>query len=151
MSIPPSMSLSPTSFYRQHHSVEAPRIDDAMFRPGWKVRTRLDRLLLKGTIGPKEWQAGVAYRDAYTLAFGTALGSPVDRIGLGRRPERSGRASQLEHTEAQLAAVQRLAAIRQQLGSVAVCLIEALVVEDRSWTEIGRQLESIQRPPEPGS
>ena len=37
-----SSSTAPSTEYRQHHQVEAPRVDASEFRPGWRVETGLD-------------------------------------------------------------------------------------------------------------
>ena len=40
----------PSAAYRQHHDVEAPRVDTSAFRQGWRVVTRLDALASEGAI-----------------------------------------------------------------------------------------------------
>jgi len=47
---------------------------------------RLDKLLCDGAITPR-WRAAVEYRATVERAFGTLLGSNIDRIGTGRRPD----------------------------------------------------------------
>jgi hypothetical protein len=80
---------APSLEFRQHHDVEAPRIDDRHFRPAWWVLTRLDRLLADRAITSAEWHAAADFRElvdrvqcrAFTRssAFGTirATGNSV--------------------------------------------------------------------------
>ena len=132
-------SGSPNAFYRNHFRVEEPRVDATVFRPGWRVQTRLERLLADQVISPPMWRAAVIYRDTYAIAFGSSLGSSIDRVGLGRRPARSNPTMRLEPAENQLAAVERLAMVRRRLGAVVVQLIDQITIEDACWAEIGRQ------------
>jgi len=53
---------APTALYRQHHDVEAPRVDDRHFRPAWRVLTRLDGLLADRAITSAEWHAAADFR-----------------------------------------------------------------------------------------
>jgi hypothetical protein len=53
----------PSALYRQHHDVEAPRVDHRHFRPAWWVLTRLDRLLSDHVITSAEWHAAADYRE----------------------------------------------------------------------------------------
>jgi hypothetical protein len=103
------------------------------------VRARLDSLLLAGTIPPQTWRAAVEYRATIECALGTLLGSNLGRIDTGRPPRRSGRSPQGDRSEAQLAAVRRLAGVRDSLGPVAEALLLVCVVEDLSWFAIGRR------------
>jgi hypothetical protein len=49
---PESFSIpnAPSSFFRQHREVEAPKVSARAFGPGWRIRTNLDRLGLEGAI-----------------------------------------------------------------------------------------------------
>jgi hypothetical protein len=53
----------PSAAYRQHHDVEAPRVDNRHFRPAWPVLTRLDGLLADKAITAAEWHAAADYRE----------------------------------------------------------------------------------------
>jgi hypothetical protein len=56
---------APSALYRQHHDVEAPRVDDRHFRPAWRVLTRLDGLLADKAITAAEWHAAADYRELW--------------------------------------------------------------------------------------
>ena len=53
----------PTAAYRQHHDVEAPRVDERHFLPAWRVLTRLDGLLADHAITSAEWHAAADFRE----------------------------------------------------------------------------------------
>jgi hypothetical protein len=134
------MSSGPTPELQRHHQVMVPEISERRFHPAWRIKSRLDRLLADQLIAPKTWLAAVEYRRLHEIAHRGAVRSTIDLIGTGRRPQRSGQAPRPEYTEGQLAAVRRLATIREALGAVAVGLIEACVVADMSWCALGRRL-----------
>jgi hypothetical protein len=131
-------SPSPSRFYRQHHTVEAPRVDLQVFQPAWRVKSRLDRLLCDDSVTLQEWRAALAYRASWECALGSAVRA-IELDGTDRVAP-SYRSARLERNEAQLDALRRLASVRQILGAVAVNLIEACVVADQSWSAIGRRL-----------
>ena len=124
---------APSSLYRQHHDVEAPRVDDRHFRPAWRVLTRLDALLADKAITSAEWHAAADFRElvdhvrcrAFTRssAFGTvrAAGNSFRNWGPG-----------------DLDASARLCQIRAVLGAWAYTLLEAALVRDLSWAALGR-------------
>jgi len=78
-------SNAPNRFYRQHHEVEAPQVDEKAFRPAWRVRTQLDKLLLDGLISPYEWRIAGWLRSCHERAFGSDLASPMARLGMAGR------------------------------------------------------------------
>jgi len=60
-SLPP-LSNAPSPEYRQHHDVEAPRVDTATcFRPGWRVHSRLASLAESGRIERDQLDAAVTW------------------------------------------------------------------------------------------
>jgi hypothetical protein len=56
---------------RQHGPVEPPKIDGTAFKPFWKARSRVDRLLADGAINAAEWAAAIDYRATVETAFGS--------------------------------------------------------------------------------
>jgi hypothetical protein len=54
--------MRPSPFYTQHHEVEAPRIDGAVFHPAWRRKTRLDLLFEDNSITFREWLAACSWR-----------------------------------------------------------------------------------------
>ena len=127
--------MTPSVHFRQHHLVEAPRIDDRAFRPAWRVRTRLDALLDRRAITPREWRAASEYRSLWEMALGDLLSTPQRGAhGAGGRPTDHYMAERLD-------ALRALSAARKRLGAAAWGLIEACVIDDLSWNEIGRCLD----------
>jgi hypothetical protein len=124
---------APSALYRQHHDVEAPRVDDRHFRPAWRVLTRLDGLLADHAITSAEWHAAADFRElvdqgrcrAFTRssAFGT--------VGEAGNSFRNSVAGDLD-------ASARLRQIRAVLGAWACTLLEAALVRDLSWAALGR-------------
>jgi len=125
------MSNRPSAAYRQHHDVDAPRIDRRSFRQAWRVRSRLDALLADGRITRDQWQACVDYRDTAAIARGISVPWPfLVRIGSGSRDARM---------VARLDAETRLRRVEAAIGALATALVVACVVEDLSWREIARR------------
>jgi hypothetical protein len=115
---PPPRSGPPPERYR-HDRIEAPEISDRAFRPGWRVRTQLDRLLKSGEIGAREYLAATTFRRLHERAHQGGMQTlnpdrlPLDKHCRGRRNEPA---------DNQLAALERLAQIRDGLGPVAYVL-----------------------------
>jgi hypothetical protein len=125
--------MRPDAHFRQHHDVEPPRVDERTFRPAWRVRSRLDQLLLTRAISPLEWRAGARYRLTFDTAFAGVLpGSRLVRTGSARVADAS--------MTARLDALAWLRSHRMRLGTATRDLVEACVVEDLSWAELGRRL-----------
>jgi hypothetical protein len=125
--------MEPTAAYRQHFAVVPPRIDAVAYRPYWTVRTRVDRLLLDGTITLREWRAAVAFRAAL---FATLAASwPARRLDGGTGYGTPGRM-----IEVRLDAFARLRRVRHHLGGFAAGLIEVFLIDNENWSEIGRRL-----------
>jgi hypothetical protein len=59
---PPPPTSSPTREYRQHHVVEAPRIDAEVFHPAFRVKTRLFALAESGKIDRRKLEGAVIWR-----------------------------------------------------------------------------------------
>lgn len=125
--------MKPTAEFCQHHEVSASAIDAREFRQGWRVKTRLDQLLLAGAIEPAEWMAAIAYRRLYERAFRNLWPNrSLDFRVAGGWRDRS--------IAAQLDALAAQRQLRQRLGPLSCRLIEACVLEDLSWAAIARQL-----------
>jgi hypothetical protein len=127
------VKTGPTEFYRQHHDVEPPRIDAMMFRTAWKVRTRLDRLLLDRAITLSEWHAAVMLRSMLELV--TARGQRASRIEFmppGAAP--------YQH-EADSAALAHSRRVRKGLGDTYYRLLLACIIDDLSWIALGQRLD----------
>lgn len=123
----------PSPFLRQHHGLEPPAIDMGTWRPYWRVRTRLDRLLLDGAITSHEWRAAVRLR-ALCEAAQTAI-LPIHRLDGEPRGGDSGPA-----LVRRVDALARLEIVRAGLGSFAVGLLEVCLVDDCSWRYLGHRL-----------
>lgn len=124
--------MKPTPHYEAHHDLDAPQVDAGAFRPGWRVRTRLDGLLASHDITATVWRAAVDYRDTWArmLRLRTMLGAPAGRRGAGGTE-----ASML----AVLGAAQRIRVAEQQIHPKVVKLLHVCILEDASWREIGRR------------
>ena len=120
--------MEPTTFYRQHALVEAPRIDTVTFRPYWSVRdrTRLDRLMADGSISLREWLAAIRFRDAVRYLAG-------ERRGYKGGGAAQSRTVTIFRFDAR-ALVQR---VRADLGPVATALVWTCAIDDLSWAAIG--------------
>jgi hypothetical protein len=123
--------IGPSSFYRQHREIEEPQIDDAHFRPAWRIKTRLDALYTAGALAWSAWQAALRYRAAAELAASIAWPSPTPLRGAGGDTG--------ERLAAQADAHRYLARVRARLGPANVALIEACIVEDLAWAALGRR------------
>lgn len=127
------MTAQPSPEFRQHHDVEAPQVDASAFRQGFRVRTRLDRLLLDGRITSGQWQVADEYRCAWAIALrlGGLSGAQLGRV--------SGHSDPHESALANLATIERLRLAEIAIGNRNARLCFACFVEDRSWAEIGRE------------
>ncbi|HEY2528078.1 MAG TPA: hypothetical protein VGJ20_09055 [Xanthobacteraceae bacterium] len=124
----------PSAFFRQHHAVEPPAIDALAFRPFWRVRTRLDQLLIDGAISFPEWRAGQIFRTlAERVLAATWRSQWVDRVQVPATSFDRGLAARAD-------ALKQLAAIHAALGGFAVNLLEAHIVNDERWKELGPRL-----------
>ncbi len=122
----------PSTEYCQHHDVAEPRVDATAFHPGWRLSTRLDRLLVAGEITREAWQAGDAFRTTWERANGIGMVRELelrarvaieDRLSIGR-----------------LDAAAWLRRVSEALGRNATWLIERCVVQDASWRETAKRL-----------
>jgi len=82
------LSNAPTTFYRQHHVVEAPAIDEREFRPAWRVKTKLMLLVECGRIDRRQFEVAMAFK-GWCEVIGRQRTSAwlAMRVDGGRRPE----------------------------------------------------------------
>ncbi|HEY2533942.1 MAG TPA: hypothetical protein VGJ20_39480 [Xanthobacteraceae bacterium] len=124
----------PNAYFRQHHAVEAPAIDALQFRPFWRVRSRLDQLLIDGAISVPEWRAGQVFRNlAERIISATWRSQWVDRVHVPATNFDRGLAARAD-------AFKQLAAIHAAMGGFAVNLLEAHIVNDERWKDMGGRL-----------
>jgi hypothetical protein len=127
------MSNAPSLDRLRHaETIEPPRVDAVTFRQGWRVRSRLDRLLADRRITAEVWQAAVEYRDAWARVLAGGGGE----LG-GTRI--SGGADAHDRQIALVGTLAVLVEIERRLGRLPTALCVACVVEDLSWPEIGRR------------
>jgi hypothetical protein len=127
------MSSQPSPHYRQHHEVDAPRVDTQAFRQGWRVRTRLDGMLAAGLISAAGWQAGADFRVKWERAYGQGIAPATGMMGV--------RASHGDRMAAgRIDAVTWLRRAHDALGERQFWLIERCAVHDASWVSIAADL-----------
>jgi hypothetical protein len=128
------VSNQPGDAYRQHHDVEAPRVDDRAFRQGWRVVTRLDGLLAEGRITTGTWQAAAEYRDAWDAlrqtSTGSGSGGSLHVETNGARDRHPGR----------LDRIARINAAEHAIGATSAGLCRACILDDVSWHALGQYL-----------
>lgn len=125
----------PTKYFRQHHAVEAPAIDERAFRPFWRVRTRLDQLLIDGAISFPVWRAGVSFRLLAEIVLSQQY--PAKWLGVDRGEQN--RLGFDTSIAGRIDAINRLGDLRRALGGFALDLLEAHAVDDLTWAELGRR------------
>jgi hypothetical protein len=115
--------------------VTPPRVDGAAFRPGWRVSTRLDSLLEAGRIDRDQWDAAHEWRRwAETIHPSPAQNWDV-------RVDHSLNIAADAGMVHRLAAAARLREAAEAIGPLRARILEAVVVHDRSWLELGRLLQ----------
>ena len=128
------MSVQPSSHYRQHHDVEAPRVDAREFRQGWRVSARLHGLLVDGLINDEAWQAAIDFRRDWDRAYGVGLGASGNLLP----SQRSVNAGQFLHHRVD--ATSRLELLRRVIGGERYWLVEQCAVHDLAWVAIAMRL-----------
>jgi hypothetical protein len=131
-------SNAPNRFFRQHHEVEDPQVDEKAFRPAWRIRAQLDRLLYEGKITGFEWRVAGWLRSCHERAHGSELRSPLAQVGMPGRAPRGGWRHD-DPNARRAAAGEHLRHMEQALGPVVYGLVLAVVVEDLSWRELGKR------------
>jgi hypothetical protein len=137
----PRASSAPSAWRRQHGQVEAPDISSAAFRPYFRARSQLDKLADRGAITAQESGVADGFRRLYETAHkGELRGGVYDRVYVDRHCRRP---SQAEPTDIRLAAVEKLARIRETLGPVIFAIVVELAVHDTCWAQLARKLGGI--------
>jgi hypothetical protein len=125
----------PTKFFRQHHAVEAPAIDDREFRPGWRVRPKLEQLFIDGAISFAVLRAGMIFRVRAEVVLSQQY--PAKWLGVDRgEKNRLGFDMSIVRRRD---AIKQLGDLRRKLGGFAIDLLEAHLVDDLDWAELGRR------------
>jgi hypothetical protein len=131
---PASATSRPTPHFQQHHAVTPPRIDGTAFRPGWLVATRLDSLLEAGRIDREQYDATHEWRRWVETIHPTATTRLDVRVDTVRATNDAG----MLH---RLAVATKLRTATEAIGPLRTKILEALIVHDRSWGELGRLLQ----------
>jgi hypothetical protein len=116
-------------------AIDPPDINGAAFRPWFRVRTRLDALHAACAIDDAEHASACAFREDWHRVAGSA-GSSLALDGIGVGIPASDRAH--AYAIAGVAAAGRLRLIRARVGAAGFRLLELSLVDDTSWTAIGR-------------
>jgi hypothetical protein len=118
----------------QHiEELEAPRVDATAFRQGWRIRTRLDRLLVDGRISAGTWQAAVEYRSAWERVLAQGGWGEAGGVRVG-----GGVSDPHQRTVSLLATLTRLRLVEEAIGRLAADLCRCCVVHDHSWALLAR-------------
>ena len=131
--------MKPTIELLRRHDVDAPDVGAFAFRPGWRVRGRLDQLLADRRITPGEWQAA----DEYRTAWGQAI--RIGSLGAIRWGRSGGSGDPHKRALALLEAIDRLQATELLIGPLATKLAFLCAVEDAPWA---RTAAAYHRDPE---
>jgi hypothetical protein len=121
-------------WYRQHHELDAPAVDEHTFRPFYRRRTRIDVLVADHAIAPAVYRAAVTYRSLAERATAAAWGAREFDEGRERMPRMPSPAS-----IDRVAARHRLDRVRALIGAFATGLCDAVIIEDLPWSELGRR------------
>jgi DNA-directed RNA polymerase specialized sigma24 family protein len=123
----------PTLEYAARVEVIPPCIDRTAIRRAWRVRTRLEGLLVSRLIDPDEYDAACAFRAAYEHAAGGPTRSALASDGP------SGRSG--DGLLGALDDVRRVAQVMARLTHWQRHLVVGCVVLDLSWAELARHLD----------
>jgi hypothetical protein len=126
-------SNRPAAEFRQHHRVVAPQIDQAAFRPGWLVQNRLRSLFEAGRIDATDMEAA-----EHWLRWAETVGPKHTQVWAARVDR-----SVVPNDEVMLqriTAATRLREVADALGELRTRILEAVIVRDLPWTELGHLL-----------
>lgn len=108
---------------------------------GERARSQLDKLVGQGAITAEQWLAGDTFRRLFGAAHrGELRGGAFDGVYTDphcRRPGQDG------PTDARLAAIERLARIRERVGPVIFAIAVEVAVHDTCWAQLARKLGGI--------
>jgi hypothetical protein len=132
---PPTFTSSnaPTAELRSRHDILPPQVDADAFRPGWMVRSRALALVENKLISGQEYQTVLWWRRAAEQLGRMPSQKWLARVDGSSRPDDG-------MTEAVLAAANAFRASVLALGQRRVGLLLAVIIQDRSWHDVGRQL-----------
>ncbi len=130
---PSPPSNAPTPEYRQHHNVEAPRIDGQAFQPAWRIRTRVAVLAERGAIGRSELEAASRWQRWVEVVSRVAVQSWERPVDCSHRPDDG-------VGDPKLLAADNLKAAATALGQQRSYLLMWSVVGDEAWSQIARRL-----------
>lgn len=125
---------TPSPFYRQHHQVEAPRVDEVEYRPAWRKTDQLRALRDAGEITGYEFGCGLAFRRMAEHVVAAAWPPPL-WLGLG-----GGRRGKVIGGDLFLDELALLRRLDDELGRFACGLVEAVIVYDFTWRYLGYRL-----------
>jgi hypothetical protein len=131
---PPPPTSRPTPQFQQHHQVQPPRIDAGAFRPGWLVMARVDSLLERGLIDREAWDAAHEWRRWAETVHPSPTTRLETRVDISTVPRDAG----MLH---RLGVATRLRECAEAIGPLRTKILEALIVHDRSWSELARLLQ----------
>lgn len=125
-------SSRPSLEFLRHFDVHAPVIDTTHFRTGWRIRARLEALMTRKLISPREYFAACAFRDAWDRAQGGSARSALASEGKGGRVDFVSLGS--------LDDARIIALVGERLTREQAVLVLGCVVFDVSWVELARRL-----------
>jgi hypothetical protein len=108
----------------------APQVDAAAFRQGWLVQTRLYSLFEAGRIDQTALDAALAWRRWAEVIAPTKVQSWEVRVDMPAGPGDGGMAHRVD-------AAGRLRQAAAALGPLRIAILEACVLKDHSWLELG--------------
>lgn len=130
---PPVPTGRPTPEFQRHHDVDAPRIDGGAFGPGWRVESRLYALFDAGRIDRQQLDAATLWGRWAERTAPACTQRWTPRLDPPLYPTASDMPLRVDAA----AALRRVA---ETLGPLRVRILEAVIVRDLSWRELGRLL-----------
>jgi hypothetical protein len=127
------ISNRPTPQFAHHHEVIAPQVDHVHFRQNWKTQTKLDSLLEAGRINREAWDCAQLWRRWAEVV------APFRAQSWDVRVDASAVANDTSML-LRVNAAAKLRATAEALGELRIRLLEACVLRDRSWRELGQLL-----------
>jgi hypothetical protein len=130
-----SVSNAPALAYRRHfHGIEAPRVDGAAFRPGWRVCIKLDSLLEQGRLDREQYDAAHWLRRLLEVIAPSRVQSWEIRVDTSRAGNDGGAGRRID-------AAARVREAAEAIGQLRVKIIETVTVRDCSWAELGKLMQ----------
>jgi hypothetical protein len=112
---------------------------EVAMRTAWSIRTRLGQLFVDGLISRRELRVACWYRQSYERAFCGDLASSFGLLERPRQPHANGIRRQ-DPQQRQLEAAEFIAHVRRELGTTVGGILDACVIADMPWCELGRRL-----------